>query len=90
MKKLFRFHRGLLAESLETTKEVSGLSELREIISDSVAWAGRDYYKNIRIAREAHEDSRLPIEWGGVSHYVIADFEGYEGQCIGMCNFYEE
>ncbi len=90
MKKLFRFHRGLLADSLETTIEVSGLDELRKIISDSIVWADRDYYKNIRIQKEAHNDPRLPEEWNGISHYVVADFEGYKAQCVGMCNFYEE
>lgn len=90
MKKLFRFHRGLLAESLETTMEVSGLPELCEKIADSVAWADRNYFKNIRIKNEAYHDPRLPAEWGSISYYVVADFDGYKEQCIGMCNFYEE
>lgn len=90
MKKLFRFHRGALADSLETTVEVSGLEELRKIVSDSIAWADREYFKNIRIQKEAYNDPRLPEEWNGVSHYVVADFDGYKGQCVGMSNFYEE
>lgn len=89
MKKLFRFHRGLLKESLATTTEVSGLAELREKIADSVAWANRNYFKNIRIKNEVHNDPRLPTEWGGVSYYVLADFDDGTG-CVGMCNFYEE
>ncbi len=27
---------------------------------------------------------------GGVSYYVVADFDRYTEQCIGMCNFYED
>ena len=90
MKKLFRSHRGMLADSLKTTIEVSGLSELREKITDSIVWADSNYVKNIRIKNEVYNDSRLPAEWGGISYYVLADFDGYVGQCIGMCNFYEE
>lgn len=90
MKKLFRFNRGLLDESLATTTEVSGLEELREKVADCVAWADRNYFKNIRIKNEVYNDPRLPAEWGGISYYVIADFDGYTGQCIGACNFYEE
>ncbi len=90
MKKLFRFHRGSLDESLATTVEVSGLDELRKIVSESIAWADRDYYKNICIQKEVHNDPRLPSGWNGISHYVVADFDGYKAQCVGMCNFYEE
>lgn len=90
MKKLFRFHRGLLADSLATTIEVSGLAELTEKVNAYWNDFAPDYLSNIRIDPTPHEDSRLPEEWGGVSYYVVADFDGYEGQCIGMSNFYEE
>jgi len=87
MKKLFRFHRGLLADSLATTIEVSGLAELQKKIE---AQYPQGYISNIHIDPTPHKDSRLPEEWGGVSYYVVADFEGYEEQCFGMSNFYEE
>lgn len=85
MKKLFRYHRGSLADSLETTIEVSGLYELRQTLAQELP-----YVHNIRIMRTKIPDDRLPAEWGGYSHYVLADFDGYFGQCIGMSNFYEE
>lgn len=91
MTKLFRFHRGLLADSLSTTIEVSGLCDLVEKINaeyDSFAPSG--YLQNIHIDPTPLKDNRLPKEWNGVSYYVVADFEGYKHQCIGMSNFYEE
>lgn len=90
MKKLFRFHHGILSDSLKTTIEVSGLADLQKRVQaywDSVA---PNYIRNIRIENRPIHDSRLPSEWNCVSYYVVADFDGYVGQCIGMCNFYEE
>lgn len=86
-KKLFRFHRGLLADSLATTIEVMGLTHL---IKEINAVYPKGHLRNIRIKNEPINDFRLPEEWNGVSYYVVADFDGYEGQCIGMSNFYEE
>lgn len=85
MKKLFRYHRGGLAESIETTIEVSGLYDLKGILASSMP-----YIHNVRISLVADKDDRLPPEWGGYSRYVLADFDGFSGQCIGMCNFYED
>lgn len=85
MKKLFRYHRSMLAESLETTIEVNGLIHLKMILAKEMPFA-----HNIRISLASDRDERLPREWGGYSRYVLADFDGYSGQCIGMCNFYED
>lgn len=85
MKKLFRFHRGGLAESLTTTREVADLQDLKCVIRSIYP-----FVSNIRISLAKDKDERLPPEWGGHSRYVLADFDGYTGQCIGMCNFYEE
>lgn len=85
MKKLFRFHRGGLTESLATTIEVTGLYESKQILAKELP-----YVHNVRIHRTWLSDDRLPEEWYGGCHYVVADFDGYTGQCIGMCNFYEE
>lgn len=90
MKKLFRFHRGTLADSLATTIEVSGLAELIKKIKADYDKFVPVYLSNIRIDPEPHKDDRLPKEWNGVSYYVVADFDGYKGQCISMSNFYEE
>lgn len=85
MRKLFRFHRGSLAESLQTTIDVIDLYELRQMLAEVLPYA-----HNVRISRVENRDDRLPAAWGSVSRYVLADFDGYSGQCVGMCNFYEE
>lgn len=82
--KLFRSHRGGLAESLETTIKVDGIADLLRHIAEEMPWA-----KNVKIREEAIKDTRLPSEWNNVSYYVVADFEGYTEQCIGMTNFFE-
>lgn len=86
MKKLFRFHRGSLADSLATTIEVEDFYDLMEKIKENYTLCRLE---NIRIAKKAMVDHRLPQEWDNISFYVLADFDGYKGQCIGMCNFYE-
>lgn len=85
MKKLFREHRGLLADSLATTIEVSGLADIVRHCEQEMPWV-----KNVKIYDKQLIDHRLPAEWGKITYYVVADFEGYTEQCIGMCNFYEE
>lgn len=85
IKKLFRKHRPFLIDSLDTTIEVNGLSDLIKYCEKEIPYA-----KNVRIREDELIDNRLPAEWGNVTHYVVGDFEGYTGQCIGMCNFYEE
>lgn len=84
-KKLFRLHKRLLEDSLETTIEVKSLSDIIEFLKEEMPWA-----KNIKIKDYKLTDRRLPPEWGITTYYVVADFEGYTEQCIGMCNFYED
>lgn len=85
MKKLFRFHRGSLAESLETTIEVSGFAELLDKVMETFG----DSISNVKIKKKCFHDPRLPEGWNDVCFYVVADFNGYKEQCIGMSNFYE-
>lgn len=85
MKKLFCFYCGLLSESLKTTIEVSGLSELVERVTNNFG----NRLINIRILNDPKKDPRLSEEWGDTCYYVVADIDGYTGQCIGMSNFYE-
>lgn len=83
MKKLYREHRGGLAESLATTIECpNGLTDIvKHYENDKV-------FSNIRIRKENICDDRLP-EWE-TTHYVIADFLGGGSGVVGMCNFYED
>ena len=88
METLFRFHRGLLEDSLKTTVCVTGLPAIRAYIKlkDPFFFAS---LSNIRIKKEPITDNRLPKEWGSVEYKVVADFDGYKGQCIGFTNFKE-
>lgn len=88
--KLFREHRRLLVDSLETTVEVKDIADMRNKIQAKWNEICPNYLSNIRIEKHKYKDPRLPKDWGGVSYYVVADFEGYKGQCIGMCNFFEK
>lgn len=81
---------GLLSDSLATTIEVAGLADLQKRLQAHWDSFAPGYISNIRIKDNPYQDPRLPREWGGVSYYVVADFGGYTGQCIGMSNFYEE
>lgn len=81
---LFRSHRGSLSESLSTTVEVKGLTDLIEYIKKEMPWA-----ENVRILGEKVKDNRLPPEWNNISYYVVADFDRYKEQCIGMTNFFK-
>lgn len=86
METLFRFHRGLLADSLETMVFVTGLPAIRKYINDTDPILYKSL-SNIRIKKEPYIDVRLPKEWGRVEYRVVADFKGYKGQCIGYTNF---
>lgn len=85
MKKLFRFHRGSLDESLATTIEVHDFAELLDKVMETYG----DCISNVKINKEVIQDPRLPKDWNGCCFYVVADFNGYKEQCIGMSNFYE-
>ena len=86
METLFRFHRGLLADSLETTVFVTGLAAIKVYIKlkDPFFLAS---LSNIRIKPEPYLDDRLPKEFGSIEYMVVADFCGQKGQCIGFTNF---
>lgn len=86
METLFRFHRSSLAESLETTVFVTGLSAIKKYVNDTNPILYKSL-SNIRIKKEPYVDDRLPKEWSSVEYKVVADFEGYKGQCIGYTNF---
>ena len=83
MKKLFRDHRELLDESLETTIEVNSAQDIIDHINS------RGILKINRIeVEEPTKDDRLPKEWGGIEHYVIGYWDSGYG-LVGMSNFCE-
>lgn len=84
--KLFRFHRGSLSDSLETTIQVKSLHDIKWTVENAMP---EICPKNIRILNEPICDPRLPSEWGGLCYYVLADTKDHTGQCVGMSNFYD-
>ena len=84
-KKVFRWHRGGLAESLETTIEVSSISDMTTYILED--YQVKNYLHNIRISEQTIDDSARSGALWEKTHRVLADFEEYTGQCIGYCNF---
>lgn len=56
MKKLYRPHRGMLADSLSEAKEVGSLADIRPLVDE--------YFKNLRIDPQGTDDSdRAGEEW---------------------------
>ena len=87
-KKIFREHRGLYADSMSTMKEVQSVADIVKHYDSNPLTKG--YFKNIRIDPTTHRDHRTKDdEWGADTYMVVADFDGYTGQCIGYCNFNE-
>lgn len=80
--KVYREHRGGLAESLATTMECpNGLEDIKKKYLEEGFWT--DVWID-----EFVKDARLPEVWGGGSYYVMGAYNG-EKVCIGMCNFKE-
>lgn len=86
MRKLFRHHRGGLAESLATTVEVNNFADIEKIIDE--VWG--DFCSNLNTEYIADDSRRAGEDWKA-TYYVLADFKGgSRQQCIGMCNFPKE
>lgn len=86
-RRFFRFHRGGFLDSMETRQEVAGLSDVKAILGMSFP---EGYLSNIRISDELIRDPRTAgSEWGEDTYMVLADFDGYTGQCLGYVNFRE-
>lgn len=91
--RLFRLHRGLLADSMKTCKEVKDLKDIEEyFLSQTNLFS--ECFVNFQIDPKGVDDSvRLGSDWSA-THYVLADCiypgQEFKAQCVGMCNFYEE
>lgn len=80
--KLFREHRGGLAESLATTIECP---KGRKSIVEHYAFDTR--IVDVLIDPKPIPDDRLPKEWKGVSFYVYGLYSDDSRAVIGMSNF---
>ena len=88
-RKLFRFQRELLHESLETTTEVRDLADMARVIDERLNIFGKEHdLTNIRISPREIIDNRLPEEWGCRVYNVLADSDGGKW-VVGQCNFFE-
>ena len=87
--KVFREHRGGLAESLETTIEChNGLEDIKKHYEEDDFT--RHYIYDIQITETFIPDDRLPKVWKGGSYNVIGKFKDCDGYAvIGQCNFKE-
>lgn len=87
MRKLFRWHRGGLEESLATTKEVTCFDDIVKVVREFEESLGiADYYSNIDTRFVADDSRRLGEEWKE-TYYVVADSRGCKALCLGYCNF---
>lgn len=80
--KLFREHRGGLAESLATT--IACPKGVRSIVEH---YAFDAYLVDVFIDPKPIPDERLPKEWKGVSFYVYGLYSDDSRAVIGMSNF---
>lgn len=90
MKKLFRWHRGGLDESLATTVEVGSFADIERMITgenDQGFPAG--YFSNVRAKYAGADSARCGKDWES-TYYVVADCQAHESTVLGMCNFSEK
>lgn len=84
--RLYRHYKKVLSESIGNTHEVNSLQDIRKIIlSDDLRGC---FFRNIRIENKTYYDERLGEEWNPF-YFVLSDIDGFEGQCLGICNFIE-
>ena len=85
--KVFREHRGGLAESLATTIECpNGLEDIKKLYEkdDFI----RHFLTDIQITETFIPDDRLPPIWKGGAYNIIGRFSDCDGYAvIGQCNF---
>jgi hypothetical protein len=86
MKKLFRWHRGGLEESLATMVEVQSFEDIERKID--VEWNNLipNYFTNINTSFCGDDSERLGEDWKE-TYYVVADCKEGKGCAIGFCNF---
>lgn len=90
MRKLFRWHRGGLEESLATTVEVGSFSDIERMITgENEQGFPVGYFSNVRTKYVGDDSARGGNEWKE-TYYVIADCQAHECGVLGMCNFSEE
>lgn len=90
MRKLFRWHRGGLEESLATTVEVQNFSDIERMITgENNQGFPAGYFSNVRAKYCGDDSNRCGREWKE-TYYVLADCRAHKDGVLGMCNFCDE
>ena len=91
MRKLFRWHRGSLEDSLATTVEVQGFEEIQKIVTELSTSQGipAGFFSNVRAKFVADDSARCGEEWKA-TYYILADCSQFKEGVVGMCNFSKE
>lgn len=91
MRKLFRWHRGGLEESLATVVEVQSFDDIERIVTELSSSQGipAGFFSNVRTEYVTDDSSRCGEEWSS-TYYVVADCRQFKGGVVGMCNFPKE
>lgn len=83
MKHLFRFHRGGLQESLDTTVEVQDVSEIELLVRKALD----DENASVFINATPIDDNRLPHEWNHTEYMVMVNHTRWGQYPAGYANF---
>ena len=89
-RRLFRFMRGGLKESLDTTVEVDQFSDIEQLLQshcESLNMPG--LYSNFSTKFNADDSERCGNEWR-TTFYVMGDVLGEGRRILGFCNFPKE
>lgn len=83
MKQLFRFHKGGLQESLNTTIEVKDFFDLTKIVRHELD----DNYACVSISKDPIIDTRLPNDWNNAEYMVnVSTYNDGNTYPIGYTN----
>ena len=91
MRKLFRWHRGSLEDSLATVVEVQDFDDIERLVIEQSSSQGipDGFFSNVKTKYVADDSSRCGEEWKS-TYYVIADCNQFKEGVVGMCNFPKE
>lgn len=87
-KRLFRFHKGLLDESMKTVVEVKNLKDIELRVMEYYGDFGAEINSVEIDTRPMCDEDRLGSDWKD-TYYVIGHTEDTKF-VAGMCNFYED
>ena len=90
MRKLFRWHRGGLAESLATVVEVQNFAELENVVRQEEGITYFCDYSSFRTSYCGNDSGRLGEEWKDTYYVLAKPANDKHEYVIGMSNFPKE